>query len=264
MGRNTATKLPWAVHPHRAPSPAILWHSYRLWNIILSVYFFLFFFYNKCIQWLGRQVWEKIKDGLVCLKQFQSFVSFLYRWNRTAALNPGRLGGQKIVVTRLPSQSRKLMSLYSKSVLCITILIAHFWSSRAMWFPRLSIWQQRESCWWKWFLLGLVGALQKWTCSYVDTVIRNQCCKSFALRSSCVQSQILRGRNIFPRLWRKSPGSQRDLELGTSARSLYFHLKSYTFVSLSMYSLGVGGVAPTLWAESGKQMSLFHPFCSLF
>lgn len=124
------------------------WHSYRLWNIILSVYFFIFF-YNKCIQWLGRQVWEKIKDGLVCLKQFQSFVSFLYRWNRTAALNPGRLGGQKIVVTRLPSQSRKLMSLYSKSVLCITILIAHFWSSRAMWFPRLSIWQQHESCWWK-------------------------------------------------------------------------------------------------------------------
>lgn len=107
-------------------------------------------------------------------------------------------------------------------------------------------------------------AHQKWTCSYVDTVIRNQCCKSFALRSSCVQSQILRGRNIFPRLWRKSPGSQRDLELGTSARCLYFHLKSYTFVSLSMYSLGVGGVAPTLWAESGKQMSLFHPFCSLF
>lgn len=97
-------------------------------------------------------------------------------------------------------------------------------------------------------------AHHKWTCSYADTVICYQCCKSFALRSPRVQSQILRGRNIFPRLWRKSPGSQRDLELGTSARCLYLtlgtlglHLKSYTFVSLSMYGLGVGGVTPTLW-----------------
>lgn len=322
----TATKLPWAVHPHRAPSPAILLTQLSaLKHHFIRVFFI--FLYNKCIQWLGGQVWEKIKDGLVCLKLFQSFVSFLYRWNRTAALNPGRLGRQKMLLLLQDSllNPGSWLACIGKGFCVLPFWLRTFeavapcdfpgcrsgsdvspvggknqqgpptkvgtlWYASCRLSPLLHVWFRQtrhrimtarldlqQGCrevpmrsgtnaisnvmiplW----ISGRTAVVHhKWTCSYADTVICNQCCKSFALRSSCVQSQIRRGKNIFPRLWRKSPGSQRDLELGTWARSLYFHLKSYTFVSLSMYSLGVGGVTPT---ESGKQMPLFHPFCSLF